>query len=181
MLSICLALLQNPEDKSRFEEFYNKFYDLIFLISKDHLKTREAAEDCAQEIMIRFAKDFHNITQDFDDKHFKNYVRVISKGMAIDMYRKEKKHIENVVDADLTEFYNISVDEFEVCDELLLKQAVDAMPESYRYVFCLKYFYELSGAEIAEKLNISQTYVRQKCLLGMNFVRNYIKEAENNE
>ena len=25
MLSICLALLQNPEDKLRFEEFYNKY------------------------------------------------------------------------------------------------------------------------------------------------------------
>ena len=181
MLSICLALLQNPEDKSRFEEFYNKFYDLIFLISKDHLKSREAAEDCAQEIMIKFAKDFHNITQDFDDKHFKNYVRVISKCMAIDMYRKEKKHIEHVVDADLSEFYNISVDEFDICNELLLKQAVDAMPESYKYVFCLKYYFELTGEEIAEKTGLTKTNVRQKCLHGMNFVRKYVKEAENNE
>ena len=67
------------------------------------------------------------------------------------MYSKEKKHIENVVDADLTEFRNLSADEFEVCDTMLLKQAVDAMPESYRYVFCLKYFHEFSGAEISAK------------------------------
>ena len=181
MLSICLALLQNQEDTPRFEEFYNKFYDLIYLIAKDHLKTKEAAEDCAQEIMIRFAKDFHNITQDFYDKKFKNYVRVISKCMAIDMYRKEKKHTENVVDADLSEFYNISVEEFEVCDKLLLKQAVDAMPESYKYVFCLKYLYELTGEEIAEKTGLTKTNVRQKCLHGMNFIKNFLKEAENDE
>jgi RNA polymerase sigma-70 factor (ECF subfamily) len=180
MLSICLALLQNQEDTPRFEEFYNKFYDLIYLIAKDHLKTKEAAEDCAQEIMIRFAKDFHNITQDFDDKKFKNYVRVISKCMAIDMYRKEKKHTENVVDAGLSEFYNIYVEKFEVCDKLLLKQAVDAMPESYRYVFYLKYYFELTGEEIAKKTGISHTYVRQKCLQGMNFVRKYVEEAEKN-
>ena len=67
MLSICLALLQNPEDKLRFEEFYNKFYHVIYFIAKDHLRTKEAAEDCAQEIMIKFAKDFHNIQQDFYD------------------------------------------------------------------------------------------------------------------
>ena len=54
MLSICLALLQNPKDKQRFEEFYNKFYNIVYFIAKDHLKTKEAAEDCAQEIMIRF-------------------------------------------------------------------------------------------------------------------------------
>lgn len=178
MLSICLALLQNPEDKSRFEEFYNEFYDTVYFIAKGHLKTHEAAEDCAQEIMIRFAKDFHNIKQDFYDKKFRGYVRVVAKGISIDMYRKNKKHLEHVVDADLTDFYSLSVDEFEVCDDMLLKQAVDAMPESYKYVFHLKYFYELSGAQIAQKTGISETSVRRKCMLGMKFVKNYIKEAE---
>ncbi len=181
MLLICLSMLQNPEDKPRFEDFYNTFYDTIYYVAKEHLKTKEAAEDCAQEILIHFAKDFHNIKQDFNDKMFKRYVRVVSKGIAIDMYRKEKKHLEYVVDADLDDFYNLSVDEFEVCDTMLLKQAIDAMPEAYRYVFYLKYFYEYTGAQIAEKTGISETNVRQKCMHGMKFVRNFIKEAESNE
>ena len=181
MLLICLSLLQNPEDKQRFEEFYNKFYDTFFYIAKDHLKTKEAAEDCAQEIMMHFARDFHNIKQDFDDKSFRNYVRVVSKGISIDIYRKEKKHLNNVVDADLSDFYNLAEDEFEVCDTLLLKDAIDAMPESYRYVFYLKYVYELSGAEIAKQLNISESLVRKRCMLGMKFVREFVKEAEKNE
>lgn len=175
MLSICLALLQNPEDKPRFEEFYNKFYNTVYFIAKDHLKTKEAAEDCAQEIMIHFAKDFHNIKQDFDDKIFWNYVRIVAKSISIDMYRKEKKHLEHIVDADLSELYSLSVDEFKVYDTMLLKDAINAMPESYRYVFYLKYFYEFSGAEISSKTGISETSVRQKCMLGMRFVRNYIK------
>ena len=50
MLSICFALLQNPEDKLRFEEFYNKFYNTVYFIAKEHLRTHEAAQDCAQEI-----------------------------------------------------------------------------------------------------------------------------------
>lgn len=181
MLSLCLALLENPEDKQRFEEFYNKFYNTIFYIAKDHLKTNEAAEDCAQEILIHFAKDFHNIEQDFDDKSFKSYVRVVSKGIAIDMYRKEKKHLQNVIDNDISEFQDISAEEFEFCDSLLLKQAIDSIPESYKYVFYLKYIYDYSGKEIAQKLGISETSVRQKCLLGMRFVRDFLKEAENNE
>lgn len=181
MLSICLALLQNPEDKLRFEEFYNKFYNTIYFIAKDHLKTKEAAEDCAQEIMIRFAKDFHNIKQDFDDKSFRNYVRVVSKCIAVDMYRKEKKHLENIVDADLTDFYNLSVEEFNIYDTSILKQAVDSMPESYKYVFWLKYYFQYTGAEISKKTGISETSVRQKCMLGKNFVKNFVKEAEKDE
>ncbi|MBQ4572009.1 MAG: sigma-70 family RNA polymerase sigma factor [Clostridia bacterium] len=181
MISLYLALLENPEDESRFIEFYNKFYSTVYLIAKDHLRTREAAEDCAQEIMLRFAKDFHNINQDFNDKRFRNYVRIVAKGISVDMYRKEKKHLENVVEDDISEFKNLSIEEFDRCDIFLLEQAVSAMPEEYRYVFYLKYFYQYSGKEISQKTGITETTVRQKCMHGMHFVRNYIKEAENNE
>jgi|GEM_PF-7076606 len=177
MLSICLAMLQNPEDEPRFEEFFNKFYDTIFYVAKRHLKTVEAAEDCAQETMEYFAKEFHNIKQDFDDAKFKKFVKIVAKGRAIDMYRKEKKHLDHVVDADLSDFYNLSEEMFDVCDVMLLKEALDAMPEVLKPVFYLKYVYEYSGEEIAEKLNISKVLVRKRCMLGMQFVRNYIKES----
>ena len=180
MISICLAMLENPEDKSRFEEFYHKYYGLVYLIAKDHLKRKELAEDCAQEVMLRFAKDFHNITQDLDDKKFKNYVRVVAKGVSIDIYRKEKKHIDNIADEDISEFKNLSIEEFDRCDIYLLEQAVSAMPEEYRYVFYLKYFYQYSGREISQKLGITEMAVRHRCMHGMHFVKDYIKEAEKN-
>jgi RNA polymerase sigma-70 factor (ECF subfamily) len=179
MLSICLALLQNPDDKSRFEEFYNKFHSVIYLIAKDHLKSKEAAEDCAQEILIRFAKDFHNINQDFDDKRFKAYVRVVSRGIAIDMYRKEKRHSDNVVDTEISEFIHLSVKEFDACDLMALKQAVDAMPDSYKDAFILKYYYQFTAPEIAAKTGMSEVSVRQKCFLGMKFVKDFLKDDKN--
>ena len=135
MLSICLGLLENPEDNLRFEEFYNKFYSTVFFIAKEHLRTNEAAEDCAQEIMIKFAKDFHNIKQDFDDINIRGYVNVVASGISVDMYRKEKKHLENLVDADVTEYRNLALEELDVFDEVLLKDAINAMPEAYRFVF----------------------------------------------
>ena len=178
MLSICIAMLQNPDDISRFEEFYNKFYNTIYYIAKDHLKTKESAEDCAQEIMMYFAKNFHNITQDFNDNKFKNYVKIVSKCMAIDMYRKEKKHILNVIDADLSELFSLGEEEFEVCDVILLKEAFNAMPEKNRQVFYLKYICGYSGEEISKALNMSEAMVRKRCMLGMNFIREYVKADE---
>ena len=44
------------------------------------------------------------------------------------MYRKEKKHIDHVVDADLTAFYDLSIKEFDVFEEIQLKEAFDNMP-----------------------------------------------------
>lgn len=181
MLSICLSLLQNPEDKNRFEEFYNKFYDTIFYIARYHLRTNELAEECAQEIMIHFAKDFHNIKQDFNDKQFKKYVKVVSNGMAVDMYRKEKKYMDDVMDDDISELNYIGEEDFEYCDIITLKQAINDMPEIYRDVFYLKYVWQYSGEEISKILNLSQPVVRKRCMRGMQFVKNYIKDDDKNE
>ena len=79
MLFMYFALLQNPEDKFLFEEFYNKFYNTIFYISKQHLHTKEEAEDCAHEVLIYFATEFHNISHDFDDKKLCNFIKVVTK------------------------------------------------------------------------------------------------------
>ncbi|MBO5333384.1 MAG: sigma-70 family RNA polymerase sigma factor [Clostridia bacterium] len=181
MISLCLMLLQNPEDKPRFEEFYDKFYDTIFYISKQHLKTKEAAEDCSQEVLIHFAKNFHNITQDFDDKKFRNYVMVISKCIAIDMYRKERKHKNNVVDYDLEDFYSIGEEEFDICDTMLLKEAIDALPELNKQVFYLKHIYQMSAIEISKELNMTEPMVRKRSMQSMQFVKNYVKEAMKDE
>ena len=180
MLFMYFAVLQNPEDEPLFEEFYNKFYDTMFYIAKGHLHTKESAEDCAQEVMFNFAKNFHNITHDFNDKKLCNFIRLVAKAKAVDMYRKEKRHFENVVELDVEDFYNVSAKEFDIVEEITLKEAFDKIPEEYRFICYLKYYYNMTGEEISKYLNISQPLVRKRCMLGMQFVRNYVN-GENNE
>ena len=96
------------------------------------------------------------------------------------MYRKEKKHLFNVVDTNIDDFYNVSTKEFDIVDEITLKEAFDKILEDYRFICYLKYYYNMSGEEIAKMLNISQPLVRKRCMLGMQFVRNYVN-GENNE
>ena len=55
------------------------------------------------------------------------------------------------------------------------------MPEIYRDVFYLKYVWQYSGEEISKILNLSQPVVRKRCMRGMQFVKNYIKDDEKNE
>lgn len=54
-------------------------------------------------------------------------------------------------------------------------------PKHTDLFFYLKYYYEFTGAEIAAKTGLTQSNVRQKCMLGMRFIRKYIKETENGE
>lgn len=175
MLLFYLALLENPEDKASFEEFYEKFKNTVYYIAYDHLKNKQEAEDCEQEVFTILAKNFHNISHDFDDKSVWNFVKIVTKNMAIDMYRKNKREAECVVDADITEFFSLAEDDFDVFDEIQLKDAINNLPEKYRAIFYLKYVCDYSGEEISKILNISQPLVRKRCMIGMQLARKYLE------
>ena len=101
--------------------------------------------------------------------------------MAIDMYRKEKRRQSNVLDVDISDCYSIGEEEFDVCDTMLLKEAIDALPELNKQVFYLKHIYQMSAIEISKRLNMTEPMVRKRSMQSMQFVRNYVKEATENE
>lgn len=175
MLLLYLALLENPEDEASFKEFYEKFRKTVYYIAYEHLKNEQEAEDCEQEIFTALAKNFHNISHNFDDNSVWNFVRVVSKNIAIDMYRKNKREAEYVVETDINEFYSLAEMDFDVFDEIQLKDAINNLPDKYRGVFYLKYVCDYSGEEISKMLNISYSLVRKRCMLGMQLVKKYLK------
>lgn len=174
MLFVYFAMLQNPEDESLFETFYNKFYPKVYYIARKHLHTHHIAEECAQEVFMCLAKEFHNIPHDFDNIRLIGFINLVAKNRAIDMYRKEMKYIE-AVDADITDIYDISVSEFDIYETVELKEAFEKIPEEYRYICYLKYGYQLTGEQISKVLNISQPLVRKRCMLGKRYMRDYLE------
>lgn len=175
MLLIYLALLENPEDEASFNEFYEKFQKTVYHIAYEHLHSKEAAEDCEQEVFMACAKNFHNISHNFDDNSVWNFVRVVSKNIAINMYRKNKRESEYVVETDINEFYSLAEPDFDVFDEIQLKGAIDNLPDEYRFIFIMKYVCNYSGEEISKIMNISHSLVRKRCMLGMQLVKKYLK------
>ena len=119
MLSMFFAVLENPNDEPLFEIFYEKYNGLVYHIAYEHVQNKESAEDCTQEVFLQLAKNFHNINRDFDDKSVLNYVRIVSKNIAIDTYRKDKKHSSRVVDTEVSEFLNLKEEDFDIFDEIL--------------------------------------------------------------
>lgn len=178
MLFLYLALLENPEDEQSFNEFYEKFRKTVYYIAYEHLKNEQDAEDCEQEVFMALAKNFHNISHRFDDKSVWSFVRIVTKNIAISKYRKNKRESDYVVDADITEFYSIAEENFDVFDEIQLNDAINNLPEEYQGIFYLKYVCNYSGEEISNLLNISHSLVRKRCMLGMKLARKYLEGDE---
>lgn len=181
MLALYMALLENPEDEPKFEEFYNKFNKTVFHIANEHVKNKAIAEECVQETFIQLAKNFHNISKDFNDSSVWNFVKIVSKNIAIDTYRKNKNDFSKIVDADITDFYSLSEEDFDVFDEIQLKSAIDNLPDELKYIFYLKYVCNYSGEEISKILNISHPLVRKRCMIAKQKVKAYLEGDKNND
>ncbi len=129
---------------------------------------------------MNFARTFHTVKKTHDECGIEALLKISAKHMSVDVFRKNKRHIVNVVDADISEFYDLYEEEFDVCEQMLLIQAINSLPEGIKDVFYLKYVYNYSGAEIAQMLGISETLVRKRCMQGRQMAKEYI-ERENNE
>ncbi len=129
---------------------------------------------------MKFAKIFHTVKKEPDEGRIEGLLKISAKHKALDFLRKDKRHKTNVVNADISDFYSISDKEFDVCDRMLLKQAINSLPEDIKDIFFLKYVYNYSGVEIAQMFDITESLVRKRCMQGRQFAKKYI-ESENNE
>ena len=76
---------------------------------------------------------------------------------------KVKYTVEREIDADLQELLlNAPADlkhDVEMLDKLLLKGAIDELPERERKIIVLRYFRDMTQSEVAEKIGVSQVQV----------------------
>lgn len=170
-------MLENKEDESRFTEVYKKYRSLVYYIVKKRVGSLRMTEECVQEVFCVIAKNFHHIGEDIYDKKVKNYVCAIADAVAVDMYRKNIKHEENIVNQDISNFRTIGEEDFDFYDEIDVRNAIESLPEEYKTVIILKYVYDLTGKEIASICNISHTLVRQRILRAKNIMKKYLERS----
>jgi len=174
MLIICLNLLDSEEEKTKFEELYYTYRNLMFFAANELLTDEWMAEDAVQEALIRIAKNFHKVGE-IKCHQTKNFVVIIVKNVSLTMLRKEKALVGDsiieqmeLVDMDDTAFdlYNY---------KKLAKQILD-LPETYRYVIYLRCVYEYKVDEIAGLLGLTTNVVKKRLQRGKAYLRKRIED-----
>ncbi len=158
---IYLAMIDNEEDKSKFERLYLKYRQVMFYAAKDILHDTYLAEDAVHKAFIRILHHLDNIHEP-DSHKTKSFVVIITRNIAIDMYRKSKK--ENFISFDE---YEYGPPELAVSDENIgadneVLAAIISLPYIYASVLLLKYSQGYSDSEIAKILSIKKDNVRQR-------------------
>jgi RNA polymerase sigma factor (sigma-70 family) len=165
------------------KKFYDLFARKMMGVCLRYTNNVEEAEDVLQD---GFVKIFGKLA-DFESKgSLEGWVRRIMVNTALDQYRKNKKH-QNDVDVDLVG-YKLEKDDYiiETITAQDLLKIVQAIPEGYRVVFNLFAIEGYSHKEIAERLGVTEStsksqYSRAKSLLRKLLIENNIVEESERE
>lgn len=164
MLSVCLALIDNEDDKKSFERlvvtYENKLYYAAFRI----LKSRELSEEAVWDAFYRIADNFQKI-HNLPVYKLEAYLIITIRNTSYRIYNKEKKHIENDTHEEINNI--IYTDEFNDYDVADLSKAINELDEKYKAAITYFYYYGHNSDETAKLMGVSR-----------NTVYKYLRKAE---
>ena len=139
----------------------------LYNISLFVLKNEVLAEDSTQE-------SFHKIWKGLDKFSFKSslytWMYRITYNNAIKTYNKEKKHRKSDIEHDF------SSRDFDLTNDITLKDAIEKLPLNYRKAIVMFYFLEYSIKEISLELSINENTIKSWLKRGKQQLKDYLDE-----
>lgn len=180
------AYIENAKngDQKAFSYLLNTYWNDVY--SFQLLRTRDENE--AEDITIRtFSKAFDKIKTYKAQYEFKTWLITISKNIHIDLIRQKKPEFARTLSKqDKNSVYNLADDSPTAEDKLITEQNLASLLQDlkklkphYQKVLHLRYFQELSYAEIAKELNEPLNNVKVKLLRAKRLLAEIIHQPKN--
>lgn len=137
MLTVCLTLINDDEDKKSFEQLVKKFEKKLYTESFKILRSHELAEEAVWETFYRIADNFHKI-HNLPVYKMEAYLIITIRNASYRLYNKEKKHFYNDIHEEMRDIP--SADEFNDYNVADLSKAISELEEkiqSCNYIFLL--------------------------------------------
>lgn len=146
-------------------EVYDLYYNKVFGYVLNRVRSKADAEDITSDVFLKLLSR----SDEFDWKRqgAATYIFRVMQTTLADFYRKNR-----VVSASLEDVSD-EIEEMEDWDDLLvsLNRALDTLAERELAIVILHYYHGLNHKEIAEKMQLSYTNVRQLCHVALTKLR----------
>lgn len=168
---------------SHFEQQVRQYQDRVFGFAQYFMKSREAAQDVTQDVLIRFWE--HH--EDVDEDRALGWLLRVTRNACIDALRKRKTR-RNAVTVDTegldraTSTRTAPDAEAEAADfRDHLEEALDHVDEPYRSVIILREIQNLKYREISEALDMPMNTVKVYVHRGRKKLRKQLAELIEHE
>ena len=143
-----LQMIDSSEDRSKFEQIYIEYRELMFYVANRILDNDQDAEDAVHEAFLKVAENIKKIGEPKCPKT-KGFVVTIVENKAIDLYRKRKRHPTVELTEEIRGFSPV----YE--GQNALTACILKLPARYREMILLRYHQGYSVKEVASILGIS--------------------------
>jgi len=166
--------LINDDDKSEFRKIYDSLERKMFVFSMSMLHNNALAEEAVSETFLALAENFKKI-HSLEPAEIVAYTVIINRNVCIDILEKENKHSINVqIDDKIKE---ISED-YDHIEKLIVADMVEKLPDIYRDVIMMKYFYGFKVNEISKQLHLSVGGVKSRLEQARKILRKDMNDDE---
>lgn len=151
-------------DTNAFAVLVDRYKDLVFTLAIRMLKSRDEAEEVAQDT---FVKVYRSISKFKGDSKFSTWIYRITYNTCLDRIKKNKKFSSNYSLDEFSEFQLKSIDN--ALDNLELKErqrtiqnCIDLLEEEDSFLISLYYYDDLSMEEIGKIVGLTANNVKVK-------------------
>lgn len=179
MLILYLALIDDEEDKEKFEQIYNRYRLKMFYTAEKILGNYHEAENAVQDTFIKIARNMKTFQNMNWDEIFSYVIKAV-QNTSINMLKcKERHKTINIEDCyDLSD-KNALIDLCVVENYEVIVKCIKKMDILYRAVFYLYYIEDIPLKEIARMLDRKPACVRKQISRGRAiFIDNLKRELE---
>lgn len=170
MLSLYLAAIDTAEDKSKFEQLYDKYKDVMYWAAYGILGDVHQAEDAVSQSLFKVIDHLDQIDET-DEKRTKAFLITITEHTAIDYYRKrDREKTVHMGDWEITSQYTENFEGNEIIS------CINSLPASYAVVLRMRYSQGYSDDEIAQYLHITKENVRTRVKRGKRKLEEILRE-----
>jgi len=170
-----IAQLRNG-NKAAFKLLFDKYGNRLYQFSLKYLREKEDAEDLLSEVFLKIWENRHTLKT---NTSFQSYLFTIAYNNIRQRFLKknrEEKYIqifaeENLLDSSKGEDQS---DYIQVVQQV--NQIIDLLPARRKEIFNLSYKEELKNPEIAEKLGLSEQFVKNQLSIARKFIVSKAKE-----
>jgi len=166
-VELAIARAKNNDQKA-FNFLLDLYWDDVYGFQLKRVQNENDAEDITIQT---FSRAFDKINT-FDERFkFKTWLITISKNIHIDLLRKKKNSITQVISKDDKKVFQVLDESPSAEDKLITEQNlakllrdIKKLKPHYQKVINLRYFQELSYKEISKELNEPISNVKVKLL-----------------
>lgn len=171
-----LSLLKQGSQDA-FTQIYNKYYSMLYSLSYRYLQDKELSEDVVQQVYLRLWESRSSFCIAVS---LKNYLYTMTKNHLLNIIRDKNVFI-------VRQYENIQQQD-DVADDSLQEKmeeerkvdcfyrAVRQLPDSKREICLLKIRGGLNNQEIADRLNMPVSTVKNYYTQSIRLLKYYLKE-----